>query len=203
MPTLPPIAGTMRKTGMSTADIIKALCAAKGMNLNLRSVMVVDVKAAQLKGTLDSLGQSIEKQIQKPAQVAQDGIDLISNNRSTSALGSALNTKLAEINQKIRAVADEQAARKKQCVEVMAAFQKPSGSTTPADTQSTKEKLEALEKVTEKLKRQMEQVRRELEGLSNETERTLIASNLTKAKPAATAGVSPAAPRNDEDSGPS
>lgn len=188
---------------MSTADIIKALCAAKGYNLNLRSVMVVDVKAAQLKETLESLGQSLDKHIQKPAQATQDGIDLISNNRPTTALGAALNTKLGEINQKIRALADEQVARKKQCLDLMAAFQKSMGSSTPSDTQSTKDKLEALEKAAEKLKRQMEQVRRELDGLSNETERTLIASNLSKAKPAAPSNVSTAAPRNDEDSGPS
>lgn len=202
MSTLPPIAETMRKKGMSTKDIIVALCGAKAA-ISLKSVMVVDVKAARIKDTLDSLGQTLDKQVQKSAQSIQEGIDLISNNRPTAALGSALTTKMTEVNQKIQALADEQTSRKKQCRELMAGFQSAIAKANPADTKSAKEKLDALEKSTEKLSNQLKTIKRELDAFTGEVERTLIASNLSKARPSASANLSENTPRNDEDTGPS
>lgn len=112
------IAGDARKKGMSTRDILKALCALNKVTHQLSdmaAVISVDMRAAKLNQDLQQIEQTSDKAINNARQHIQEGIDLVGNNQGTKQFHEGFNRQASQLIQQFETANNKKDEARAKC----------------------------------------------------------------------------------------
>lgn len=120
------IASDARKKGMSTRDILKALCALNKVTNQLSdmaAVISVDMRAAKLNQNLQHMKQTSDKVINNAKQHIQEDIDLVGNNQATKQFYDGFNRQATQLIQQFETASQKRDESKEKCESLISHLQ--------------------------------------------------------------------------------